>query len=75
MPFVHFTLSSPSKHFGTLFLVIVELYQGPEDPPGPSWTPKWTGGLGLNKALLEKINLAKLVLFGYIFNTLSIVFH
>ena len=24
------------------FLVIVELYQGPEDPPGPSWTPKWT---------------------------------
>ena len=42
MPFVHYTLSSPSKHFGTLFLVIVELYQGPEDPPGPSWTPKWT---------------------------------
>ena len=42
IPFVHYTLSSPSKHFGTLFLVIVELYQGPEDPPGPSWTPKWT---------------------------------
>ena len=42
IPFVHYTLSSPSKHFGTLFLVILELYQGPEDPPRPSWTPKWT---------------------------------
>ena len=42
IPFVHFTLSSPSKHFGTLFLVILELYQGLGDPPGPSWTPKWT---------------------------------
>ena len=27
---------------GTLKLVIVDLYQGPEDPPRPSWTPKWT---------------------------------
>ena len=26
----------------TTLLVIVELYQGSGDPPGPSWTLKWT---------------------------------
>ena len=30
----------PSNHFGTPFLVIVELYKGSRDPPGPSWTPQ-----------------------------------
>ena len=26
----------------TTLLVILELYQGSGDPPGPLWTPKWT---------------------------------
>ena len=30
------------KTFWNIFLFIVELYQGPGDPLGPSWTPKWT---------------------------------
>ena len=34
---------APSNHVGTLiYLVIVQLYQGSGDHPGPSWTQKWT---------------------------------
>ena len=46
LPFLQNTFSKSPLKIVEDFMVIVVDYQGSGDPPGPSWTPKWTLILG-----------------------------